>query len=406
MANKLTKKKIDLLIEQVMNEQEKGGVDTKLPNQEKDTKNLGLDLAEIANILVTGTETNNIIKSSDSALKTLVSNADIKFDFSSAQSLVNSFKFFDFKSQEVLKQKCSSLGGLMSKLALSAGLISIIEYFNASAAGFVNEAFLASLMNGESVPVGGGGIEDLFIMDNGKRVGISLKVKQTTKLGGSFGQLLETLGIPYYFDISKKAKNPVRRIRGTTKVEIKQYKTKKRVFVMPEVTPINDGGLYYLTFVKTSGPITINAYEITREDIIKSNTKRDEEYYSMNGLNKILAAREPKVSNKASYTFQTPMSSAEFNKVLQEEMSEVFESLTALDGWYGQLKEKLISYVSTLEKNNFKNLQNHLSSGAGFTFKAFSFDACADNSMQENKTKSLKELDKLIEHVILNKMNK
>jgi hypothetical protein len=406
VANKLTKDKLDLLIEQVINEQEKGGVETKKAPSKKDTKNLGLDLAEIANILVTGTETKKIIKSSDSALKTLIANANITFDFSSSQALIDSFKFFDFKSEEVLKEKCSSLGGLMSKMALSAGLISIIEYFNSAAAGFVNEAFLASLMGGQSVPVGAGGIEDLYVESGGKRVGVSLKVKASPKLGGSFGQLLETLGIPYYLDISKTAKNPVRRIREETEVTIVETTKGKRVYVKPPENPINDGGLYYLTFLKTGDSISINAFKITSQDIIKSNTKIEDGYYSMNGLNKVLDAKLPKVADKASYALKSSLKPEEFNKVLQREMSEVFQSLTTLDGWYGELKEKLISYVSTLEKTSFETLQSHLSSGAGFTFKAFSVDACKDNMMQENKTKSIKDLDKLIERVILDKMSK
>lgn len=63
------------------------------------------------------------------------------------------------------------MGGLVSKISLAAGLISILEYFNASTAGFVNEAFIASLMGGQSVPVGEGGIEDI-VVENG-RIGIS-----------------------------------------------------------------------------------------------------------------------------------------------------------------------------------------------------------------------------------------
>ncbi len=367
MTNKLTEKHIDLLIEQVLSEQEKGGVESK-PSSVKDTKNLGLDLAEIANILVTGTETKKIIGSSEKALQTLIANADISFDFSSAQTLADSFKFFDFKSQEVLSEKCSSLGGLMSKLALSAGLISIIQYFNAASAGFVNEAFLATLMRGQSVPVGSGGIEDIYIESNGKRIGISLKTRATSKLGGSFGNLLETLGIPYYVDVSKTAKNPVRRIRNTTEISSIEIRRGKRILVKPEDNPINDGGLYYVSFAKAGKGISINVFKVTADDIIKSNTKQQDGYYSYSGLNNVLASRDPKVKDKGSYSLQSNLSPQDFNKVLKEEMEEVFESLTTLDGWYGELKQKLISYVSTLEKNNFQDLQNHLGAGSQFTF--------------------------------------
>ena len=160
---------LDKLIESFVNEQ-KGGVQATTQQSSGGGDSLGLDISEIANILVTGTETDKLLKSSDAAISTLVANSNISFDLSSAESLVNSFSFFDFKSQEVLNERCSSLGGLVSKIALSAGLISIIEQFQATAAGLVNEAFIAEIMGGQAVPVGAGGIEDIVIGD----VGISL----------------------------------------------------------------------------------------------------------------------------------------------------------------------------------------------------------------------------------------
>jgi hypothetical protein len=381
-------KEIITLIEQTvrtMNEEEKGGVEKKA-TAPKSVDNLGLDLAEIANILVTGTETDKILESSDAALKTLMAGGDINIDLSSAQSLVDSFSFLDFKSQEVLNERCSSLGGLVSKIALASGLISILQQFNAVSAGFVNEAYIATLMGGESVPVGDGGIEDIVVGD----VGISLKVKATETLGGSFGNLLETLSIPYV--INKQ----VRTIRPETKFENVDGKR----YVIPPADPVNPGGLYYLTFIKQTDGMTVAAYKITREDIIGSAKPDKNGFYKIEDLNNVLKSKSPNVKEKASYKMETTLTPQSFNEVLRSEMAEVFESLSVLDAWYGQMKQKIVGYISTLEKSSFDELQNHLNSGSEFNFKAFSTNSCPDNMMQENKNNSLSELELLMEQVV------
>ena len=403
----MNKEILDKLIESFVNEQ-KGGVQATTQQSSGGGDSLGLDISEIANILVTGTETDKLLKSSDAAISTLVANSNISFDLSSAESLVNSFSFFDFKSQEVLNERCSSLGGLVSKIALSAGLISIIEQFQATAAGLVNEAFIAEIMGGQAVPVGAGGIEDIVIGD----VGISLKVKQTEKLGGSLGNLLETLGVPYKKNFtlgsSKKQRTPVRRIRRDTVVDVIEVSARKRIAkVRPNTTPMHAGGLYYLAFVKKSEGMMIAAYKITKEDVIGTATADEEGFYDIEQMNDILD--KPKnlasVAEKARYQLQTSLTPEALNEVLQTELSEVFESLKTLDAWFGQMKEKLIGYVSTLEKTNFDELQQHLDAGSDFTFKAFSVNSCPENQVQtqvtENKNNSDFSLDKFLEEVII-----
>lgn len=396
LVDKLLEEKRELTREPVLLEQEKGGVEKKAAAP-RSVDNLGLDLAEIANIIVTGTETDKILKSSDAALNTLIGNAGINIDLSSAQSLVDSFSFFDFKSQEVLSERCSSLGGLMSKIALSAGLISILEQFNAVSAGFVNEAFLATLMGGHSVPVGEGGIEDIGVGD----VGISLKVRKTSKLGGSFGNLLETLSIPYTINkqvrIIRRGQTEVANDGGTR-------------YVRPPNDPVNPGGLYYLTFIKQTDGLTVAAYKITREDIIGSATPtvvnidgEEFPFYNIDDLNNVLDTDTPDVAEKAFYKMESPLTPESFNEVLRQEMSEIFESLAVLDAWYGQMKEKIVGYISTLERDNFDELQNHLDVGSDFTFKAFSTKSCAEPMMEQKEKKLHFSLDKLIEEVIISK---
>ena len=406
----MNKEILDKLIESFVNEQ-KGGVEATSQQSSGDGDSLGLDISEIANILVTGTKTDKLLKSSDAAISTLVANSNINFDLSSAESLVNSFSFFDFKSQEVLDERCSSLGGLVSKIALSAGLVSIIEQFQASAAGLVNEAFIAEIMGGQSVDVGAGGIEDIVIGD----VGISLKVKATEKLGGSLGNLLETLGIPYKMNYTLRGKrqtNPVRRIRPDTDLDIIQVSQRKRIAkVRPNTTPMHTGGLYYLSFIKKSEGMMIAAYKITKQDVIGTATADEEGFYDIEQMNNIL--NEPKnlasVADKAQYQLQASLTPEALNEVLQTELAEVFESLKTLDAWFGQMKEKLIGYVSTLEKTNFDELQQHLDAGSDFTFKAFSVNSCPENQVQtqvtENKNNSHFSLDKFVEEVIIKYIN-
>ena len=404
LVDKLLEEKRELTREPVLLEQEKGGVEKKAAAP-KSMDNLGLDLAEIADILVTGTESDKILKSSDAALNTLMSSANVSIDLSSAQSLVDSFSFFDFKSQEVLSERCSSLGGLMSKIALSAGLISITEQFNRSAGGYVNEAYIATLMGGQTVPSRTGGVEDIIVERDGLRVGISLKVKAKSKLGGSFGNLLETLSIPYSMPLDKGH----RTIRNSTVA-----KSEDRKFINPPTDPINDGGLYYLSFVGSGGDISINAYKVTKDDIIGSATPtmvnlkgESVPVYNIEDLNNVLSSNDPDVAEKATYNLQSLLTPESFNNALRSEMKEVFDSLSVLDAWYGQMKQLIIGYVSTLERENFDELQSHLSSGSDFTFKAFSVDACDDkvtDGVMEQKEKKLHfSLDKLIEEVVIRK---
>ena len=400
LVDKLLEQKQELRSGPVLLEQEKGGVEKKAAAP-KSMDNLGLDLAEIADILVTGTESDKILKSSGAALNTLMSSANVSIDLSSAQSLVDSFSFFDFKSQEVLSERCSSLGGLMSKIALSAGLISITEQFNRSAGGYVNEAYMATLMGGQTVPSRTGGVEDIIVERGGLRVGVSLKVKAKSKLGGSFGNLLETLSINYSMPLDKGH----RTIRDSAVA-----KSEDRKFIKPPADPINDGGLYYLSFVGRGGDISINAYKVTQADIIGSAMPQEingVEYYDIDSLNNVLSNNDPDVAEKATYELQSLLTPESFNNALRSEMKEVFDSLSVLDAWYGQMKQLIVSYISTLERENFDQLQDHLSSGSDFTFKAFSVGSCddkvADGVMEQKEKKLHFSLDKLIEEVIIDR---
>tara|TARA_R100001594_G_scaffold148539_1_gene203975 strand:- start:1312 stop:2448 length:1137 start_codon:yes stop_codon:yes gene_type:complete len=377
MADSL--KGLDKLILEVLQESnivqeddkpEKGGIEGDKQG-EKTTSNLGLDLGEIVSILSVGTESKKVLKSSEAAINTLKNTFGFKPDFGSAATFAQSFSFFDLKSESVMREKCSSFGALLSKYALSAGLISILDKFNGQAAGFVNEAYIAQILGGSTVAVGDGGIEDITIGEEGEpKIGISLKTKKVATLGGSLGYLMETLGVSYY------KSGRARTSRSSTVTQ----RGEGKIFVNSAEPSISM--LYYLSFVKgTGGSLKISVYKITKDDLdlSKAETITDDMgvvYYDINGVNDILSMATPVTKESHSYDLSGDYTVDGFNSALKENAAEVFESLKALDAWYGELKKGLITYVSTLEKGTFEDLQSHLKLGSQFTFKAFDLDSC------------------------------
>ena len=411
---------LNKLIKQVMQEnrlkeikEEKGGIETKTTKESSSA--FGLSLEELTSIISTGTETDKVLQSADSALAVFKSNVNIQFDYSSASTLANSYSFLDFSDEMVLKEKCDSLGGLMSKMSLVSGLVSIKNQFNRQAGGFVNEAYIANLMGGKTVPVGTGGVEDISIDQGGKRIGISLKVKKSEKLGGSFTNLCETLSIPFRVvekvnKANSSGTNKIKRIRKDTEVTSKVISPYKRMlYVKPSETPINSGGLFYVSFVGGGDKLAVVVNKVTREDIIGSATVDEDGFYDKTKLNDILSMTIPKTNDMAKYEFKSKFGVAEYNKIMQNSLKDVYSSLSKLDAWFGDLKVVLSKYVSTLDKAEYDQMQNHLSQGASFAFKAFDLSSCEANQIQEQKeTKSeISEIDQLISEAIENmKKNK
>jgi len=412
--NKL--KLLDELIMEVMREKnlveketKKGGV----KGGEKQTptiKSLDLNLAEILSIISLGTETGKDQRSSVAAAQNLVTSAGFQKDFSNSRSLAESFRFFDIQNQKFATAQCSSLGGLMSKYALAGALISIFEQFNASAGGFVNENFLSVIMGGSAIVAGKGGIEDIRVeSDNHGLVGISLKTKKGTDVQGSMTQLLETLGISYYIRpemVPGKGEKKGKEIK-VLKVPARPGKFSKQVRVQQlghtehteaegieywTTSPIVDK-LFYMFFSKgekkgeTARSLKITVVEITKEDVV--GTAGSVEFngvphYNLAETNNIIGGNlkqlEASVRDKHTVSFGTDYSIEGFNETLKQNAGEVFESLMALDAWFGGLKEKLMTYVSDLESKSFTDMQTHLSNGAKFAFEAFDINSCKESS--------------------------
>ena len=93
-------KQLDQLILEAMREAnliereaKKGGVEGGKKKASK-AEHLGLNIAEILSIISLGTETGKDVKSSVTAVKTLISSTDFKKDFSNSRALAESFRFF------------------------------------------------------------------------------------------------------------------------------------------------------------------------------------------------------------------------------------------------------------------------------------------------------------------------
>jgi hypothetical protein len=133
-------------------------------------------------------------------------NQDKLNNISDAQTLNDAIVSFYQNTSNNLQPNCRDFSTLTKRALINAAYSKILNDFNASAAGFVNEAYLANLLGGDAdtIPAGqskidgrAGGKPYNNIADlqfNG--MGISLKTKQKG-VSGSLSDLLVTLGIPF-----------------------------------------------------------------------------------------------------------------------------------------------------------------------------------------------------------------
>jgi len=137
---------------------------------------------------------------------------------STFQEKINSINNFFKMSAEELESSSfiqadsnsSKIQKLISYLVFYKALTTIITNFNAAAAGFAFESFIAVLLNGKQVPTGQGTIADLWTGDN---VPMSLKLysQSSVDVGGSFKDLCNDMIDP------KKPENPFIRYLVATK---------------------------------------------------------------------------------------------------------------------------------------------------------------------------------------------
>ena len=411
--NKL--EKLDQLILEVIGLQEretekKGGI--KGVEGSGKAGNLELQMGEILKILQVGSESAETIKSSQQAFQTLLSKINPP-EFSSAESIVNFFRQFDLTTQSISQERCTSIGSLMAKYSIAAGLVNIFTQFNGSAGGFVNENYFAQLLGGATVPAtGGGGIEDIVV---GDRIGISLKVKSSKQVHGSMTQLLETLGIPYFIKWTESEDEGSLPRDGRYIVpDVGEYKALKHtpfaIVTNAEGTPAQGRTsgfdafvrsdeskivkqLYYLFFQKgkdkDEGGLTVHCALLDKQKIVEGaptiTGPGGIEYVDFSATNNpirgsITRLVDVGVSNPdlnyVSHRFETTFDVDSMNAILLESGEEVLENIRRLDQWYGGLQSVIVEYVSSLSQENFGQMMDKLKEGNSWQFQAFQNMEC------------------------------
>jgi hypothetical protein len=380
---------------------------------------LGLDIGEILKILQVGSESERTIKSSKDSIA-ILTKAIAPMRYGSASEIVEYFKQFDIVADKTMNDPCTSLGGLMSKYALAAGLVSIFEQFNGSAGGFIGENLVAQFFGGnaKTIPVGDGGIEDIVVGN----IGINLKVKTSKHVHGSMTQLLETLGISYtakwYKDekyghymipMGGKEPKPYTAIVHTpyvTEIDYGKAETDSKGRPLPIDKKKSHGAtvtvhskakfdkLYYLFLEKTGGkekdgkkgsrgltvwcaeldPKKIQGHGNTTNlekmnNVIAGSIKQLIELGTQDG--KVKAGANIQGIQWARYTFETKFDVEHMNAALDNSAKEVMESMRRLNAWYGALQTQIMQYVSSLDFKSYNDLQTKLDEAEQWSFEAF-----------------------------------
>jgi len=409
---------LDKLIAEVLGINEKATADTSISPDAKGTADiktgkgpsggLGLNMAEILKILQVGSEGAKTIKSSSAALGSLITALPVKMDYNSSQGIVNFFAQFDKLGEKTMRDPCSSLSGLMSRYMIAAGLVSVFEQFNGSAGGYVGENLIAHLFKGATIAVSSGGIEDIVVNNN---IGINLKIKKSTAVHGSFTQLLETLGIPYiatwypdaelknggYYKVPKLGgSGEFQKYQGIrhTPAAIVNGKPTGGMSKGQNITVTSDPAktmqkLYYLFFEKTgddkkgtSRGLVVYCAELDKSKISNKQLSLEDMNNPIYGsIDQLIALgtrdgkAEPgsasEVLSWAKYEFTSNFDVESMNVALENSAKGVMESMQRLDAWYGSLQQEIIKYVSSLDHQSFKDLNEKLDEAEQWQFKAF-----------------------------------
>jgi len=109
---------------------------------------------------------------------------------------------------------------VISFLVFYKTLTKIIANFNASAAGFNFESFLATLLGGKQIPASGADTIADFVDENGTLVSLKLYNEKTVEVGGSFEALVDDLvrdGKMTYLVVTKDLKGDREALDGVLK---------------------------------------------------------------------------------------------------------------------------------------------------------------------------------------------
>lgn len=288
-------------------------------------------------------------------------------NISDAQTLNDAIVSFYENTSSGLDGKCRDFSTVAKRALINAAYSKILNDFNASAAGFVNEAYLANLLGGEAktVPTNSKVMDTPFndIADlTFGNMGISLKTK-AGGVKGSLRDLMATLGIPFDIEGGKKAE--------------------QRVSL--NTTPAHPAGLFYVIFGKQQSKdnyFDVSTALITREEIlsflgeqknvqiidgiVKTNSKTIGELEKKSnfilGATKMYAklADVRGVGGFANHRLEFEPSQ-EFNKKQAQKLGqELTTTLNTLNSYISEIEKTIVRYAADPTKMNLESLQKQL----------------------------------------------
>ena len=212
-----------------------------------------IDVSAIVSRLVATTGERSEDKPIKDIFKILTSNAGEAPDGDkSSAEVVDAFIASIFK-QPSLQEECVDISSIAKNALVNSAFSSLIENYNAIAAGFANEAFVAGLIGGKTIPTKSRVVEDVALENIADiyhdKIGfISLKTKQKgKKVSGSLKNLMGTVGVPFVFQTVTK--------EGIIEREF-NIKQERPLFYMYFKTP-------------SKGEFQIDVAKVTRESLEK-----------------------------------------------------------------------------------------------------------------------------------------
>jgi len=327
-----------------------------------------LDLSVISRRLIRGTESSNRLQDVTTAFDTLRrTNPYIEYLPSSSpnsfsKNLVDALSFYFSPPQDVVGAPCVGIGAQMSKHIVLDAYLSIFKEYNAKAAGYVNENFLAGLVGGETISADSStSIADFKIGG----FGVSLKTaKYTGNLTGSFTNLMKTLGIKFIFKTEKG-----------------------RTYKNDSVEPVHPSGLYYLLFNKKDNSHTITSFRIDRDEIIKmaedsadaqndtghlifdeSSLEKAKRGASVLGVkfDDIINKSSPGISDLATATDDIKLVLPEVETADDENISKILETIKALTEFYSIFSNAVIAFATNPDYEVLSKIKEDLARAAQF----------------------------------------
>lgn len=331
-------------------------IDVKVSNQ----SNKLLDLQDIARTLISGTESEfrdtisiseawNAIKSQNEYVDRLKTAEESEVP----ELLINAMKQYFIPPVDTIDSSCYDLSTMFSRYIILEAYSLIFKDYSHTLAGYANEAFIAGLLGGTTLPPKSGTLADL-ILANGD-IGISLKTIDASKgLDASFATLMRTLGIKY------------------------KSEGKGKAYSSTVDAPVHNKGLYYLLFNKeTDTSHTIKVFKVNREEFI---AKMDEllekdvdgtyvipnETYEnkLANIAPILGAKFSNisddilgVSNYINIEQKIDLQQPVVENAQSTNISKILDTLSLLNDFYALYTNSVIKFTTEPSLENLNNLK-------------------------------------------------